>query len=43
MPSGLMANLWGSANWGYVNRLGHKNIDGGNTMVAGLVPPYPSL
>ncbi|KAK3674630.1 SNF1-interacting protein [Recurvomyces mirabilis] len=22
MPSGLMANLWGSNNWGYVNRLG---------------------
>jgi len=21
MPSGLMANLWGSTNWGYVNRL----------------------
>ncbi|KAK5111038.1 hypothetical protein LTR62_005413 [Meristemomyces frigidus] len=22
MPSSLMANLWGSSNWGYVNRLG---------------------
>ncbi|KAI7060504.1 hypothetical protein KC352_g43761, partial [Hortaea werneckii] len=22
MPSGIMANLWGSSNWGYVNRLG---------------------
>jgi hypothetical protein len=22
MPGGLMANLWGSVNWGYVNRLG---------------------
>jgi hypothetical protein len=21
MPSGIMANLWGSSNWGYVNRL----------------------
>ncbi|KAF2757889.1 hypothetical protein EJ05DRAFT_370852 [Pseudovirgaria hyperparasitica] len=21
MPSGIMANLWGSTNWGYVNRL----------------------
>lgn len=21
MPSGIMANLWGSANWGYMNRL----------------------
>lgn len=22
MPSGILANLWGSSNWGYVNRLG---------------------
>ncbi|KAF2484224.1 hypothetical protein BDY17DRAFT_295237 [Neohortaea acidophila] len=22
MPGGIMANLWGSSNWGYVNRLG---------------------
>ncbi|TKA25814.1 hypothetical protein B0A50_05569 [Salinomyces thailandicus] len=22
MPSGIMANLWGSSNWGYVTRLG---------------------
>jgi hypothetical protein len=21
MPSGMMANLWGSSNWGYINRL----------------------
>ncbi|KAI9844321.1 MAG: SNF1-interacting protein [Thelocarpon superellum] len=21
MPSGIMANLWGSSNWGYINRL----------------------
>ena len=24
MPSGIMANLWGSSNWGYVNRLGDE-------------------
>lgn len=24
MPGGLMANLWGSVNWGYVNRLGSE-------------------
>ena len=24
MPGGLMANLWGSSNWGYVNRLEPK-------------------
>ncbi|KAK5126833.1 hypothetical protein LTR08_004660 [Meristemomyces frigidus] len=23
-PSGLMANLWGSSNWGYVNRIGDE-------------------
>lgn len=22
MPSGIMANLWGSSNWGFVNRIG---------------------
>lgn len=22
MPSGILANLWGSANWGYINRIG---------------------
>ncbi|SMR44778.1 unnamed protein product [Zymoseptoria tritici ST99CH_1A5] len=22
MPSGILANLWGSSNWGYINRLG---------------------
>jgi hypothetical protein len=25
MPGGLMANLWGSVNWGYVNRLGRED------------------
>lgn len=25
MPGGLMANLWGSVNWGYVNRLGRDD------------------
>lgn len=25
MPSGLMANLWGSTNWGYVNWLGENS------------------
>ncbi|KAH9836871.1 putative PH domain-containing protein [Teratosphaeria destructans] len=24
MPSGIMANLWGSSNWGHVNRLGDE-------------------
>ncbi|KAK5122511.1 hypothetical protein LTR85_004095 [Meristemomyces frigidus] len=25
MPSGIMANLWGSSNWGYVNRIGEES------------------
>ncbi|KAF2199975.1 hypothetical protein GQ43DRAFT_397459 [Delitschia confertaspora ATCC 74209] len=28
MPSGLMANLWGSYNWGYINRLERGEITG---------------
>ena len=27
MPGGLMANIWGSWNWGYVNRLGQMELD----------------
>ncbi|QIW95513.1 hypothetical protein AMS68_001031 [Peltaster fructicola] len=27
IPSGLMANLWGSSNWGFVNRLGDQLSD----------------
>jgi hypothetical protein len=26
MPGGLMANLWGSVNWGYVNRIGQDDV-----------------
>lgn len=26
MPGGLMANLWGSVNWGYINRLEREEI-----------------
>lgn len=26
MPSGLMANLWGSSNWGFVNRFEHERL-----------------
>lgn len=40
MPSGIMANLWGSSNWGYVNRL-----EQGEVKPSGLrsIPPSPSL
>jgi VAD1 Analog of StAR-related lipid transfer domain/PH domain len=27
MPSGIMANLWGSSNWGYINRLEKGEIN----------------
>lgn len=30
MPSGIMANLWGSSNWGYVNRLERGEIHAGS-------------
>ncbi|PVH85112.1 hypothetical protein DL98DRAFT_558090 [Cadophora sp. DSE1049] len=41
MPSGIMANLWGSSNWGYINRLekGEIKSQGQNTSV----PPSPSI
>lgn len=42
MPGGLMANLWGSVNWGYVNRLARDdetmNHDSGQSS-----PPSPIL
>lgn len=25
MPSGILANLWGSSNWGYINRIGDES------------------
>lgn len=28
MPSGMMANLWGSSNWGFINKLQRENHDG---------------
>lgn len=28
MPSGMMANLWGSTNWGFVNRLERGEVKG---------------
>lgn len=28
MPGGLMANLWGSVNWGYVNKIGKPDEPG---------------
>ena len=27
MPSGMMANLWGSSNWGFVNKFRHESLE----------------
>lgn len=38
MPSGIMANLWGSTNWGYINRFEKgevKSPSPGNTSIPG--------
>ncbi|KAL2074438.1 hypothetical protein VTL71DRAFT_8216 [Oculimacula yallundae] len=41
MPSGIMANLWGSSNWGYINRLekGEIKLQASNASV----PPSPMI
>jgi hypothetical protein len=42
MPSGIMANLWGSSNWGYINRLEKgeiKSPSGPNRSI----PPSPII
>ena len=40
MPSGLMANLWGSSNWGYINRLeNEENKSPGNRSI----PASPNI
>jgi hypothetical protein len=46
MPGGLMANLWGSVNWGYVNILGRDESntrDRSQTGPPSPVNPSPSL
>lgn len=42
MPSGIMANLWGTSNWGYINRLERGEIKCPNT-AASSVPSSPHL
>ena len=40
MPSGIMANLWGSSNWGYINRLEKGEIkSSSNTDISVLASP----
>jgi hypothetical protein len=41
MPSGIMANLWGSANWGYINRFDGKAIE--SRAPGGQMPPSPGV
>lgn len=43
MPSGLMANLWGSRNWGYVNRLESEKPDRLAADLAAPIPPPAAL
>jgi hypothetical protein len=40
MPSGIMANLWGSSNWGFVNRL---EQDGSKPYLGQSMPPSPNI
>ncbi|KAH6681625.1 hypothetical protein B0J14DRAFT_469321 [Halenospora varia] len=41
MPSGIMANLWGSSNWGYVNKL-ERDLKS-TTPSTPSVPPSPGI
>tara|TARA_R110002060_G_scaffold56120_1_gene66467 strand:- start:295 stop:927 length:633 start_codon:yes stop_codon:yes gene_type:complete len=41
MPSGIMANLWGSSNWGYINRLEKGEIKSQGQITS--VPSSPSI
>ncbi|KAI9803728.1 MAG: SNF1-interacting protein [Piccolia ochrophora] len=44
MPSGIMANLWGSSNWGYINRIerGEINPPQVQHLTPGTARPRPS-
>lgn len=41
MPSGILANLWGSSNWGYVNRLGDDVAKPSSAPRSVSQPPSP--
>lgn len=41
MPSGMMANLWGSSNWGFVNRFEHERLGQPNGTGSDLGPSSP--
>lgn len=42
MPSGIMANLWGSSNWGYINRLEKGEIKSPG-VVNRSIPASPNI
>lgn len=45
MPRGMMANLWGSSNWGFLNRFERENIPQSDESIAGqdsTLDPRPS-
>jgi hypothetical protein len=42
MPSGMMANLWGSANWSYINRLEKQEVKVAASSNPS-VPPSPGI
>lgn len=40
MPSGIMANIWGSTNWGYLNRLERGEVKGARgNIIPGVTTP----
>ena len=42
MPSGIMANLWGSSNWGYINRLERGELRSSQEQIRKISnPPSP--
>ncbi|KAF2016791.1 hypothetical protein BU24DRAFT_370775 [Aaosphaeria arxii CBS 175.79] len=41
MPGGLMANLWGSVNWGYINRLERGEVHPIRNEQSASGPPSP--
>jgi hypothetical protein len=41
MPSGMMANLWGSTNWGYINRFERGEVQNPSGQVEKSTPPSP--
>ena len=42
MPSGIMANLWGSSNWGYINRYERGEVKPGKESSKESSPPTAS-